>query len=249
MTSPIDSYVRVGKIPFQVATLISARDAVVEFAIKQKAIPVRLSNAYCVALAANDPDYAALTNGPGVTFPDGTPVVWFMRARNRKAQTVRGPSLFCAVMEAGSTNGIRHFLLGTKDTTLSSLVSALEARFPAVSIAGVHAPSFGPLNEVFYEEAVKSIRIANPDIVWIALGTPKQDFAAAELAKRTGVPCVAVGAAFDFVSGVTKEAPEWVQGSGFEWLFRLASEPRRLWRRYLFGNVRFLHSALTESER
>ncbi|MDV6241222.1 WecB/TagA/CpsF family glycosyltransferase [Rhodococcus opacus] len=224
-----------------------ARDAILEYAKGRSPIPVRLSNAYCVSLASNDPSYAALTNGPGVTFPDGTPVVWFMRTKNRMAQTVRGPSLFTAVMEAGRSAGIQHFLLGTDDTTLSNLVTSLERKFPGVSIAGVHAPAFGPLDEAFYKEAVKLIQTANPDLIWIALGTPKQDFAAAELSKRTGLPCIAVGAAFDFVSGVTKEAPKWVQGTGIEWIYRFSQEPRRLWRRYTFGNLRFLYSAIVHS--
>ncbi|PYE20198.1 N-acetylglucosaminyldiphosphoundecaprenol N-acetyl-beta-D-mannosaminyltransferase [Williamsia limnetica] len=231
----------------------SAVSTVLDAGARGESIPVRLSNAYCVALASADQDYRALLNAGGINFPDGTPVVWVMRAKLRKgygalrAGRVRGPTFFTEVLRATPAAGLSNYFLGTTSTTLEKLERALTVKIPELRIAGKHAPAFGPLNEDFYDRACEEILQSGADLVWVALGTPKQDFVATELARRTGVPCIGVGAAFDFVAGTVREAPVWVQSTGLEWLYRLCSEPRRLWRRYLFGNFRFLYSVLAES--
>ncbi|MDF0530640.1 WecB/TagA/CpsF family glycosyltransferase [Tsukamurella sp. 8F] len=209
--------------------------------------PVRLSNAYCVALANQDPEYRAVLAGPGWNFPDGAPVAYFMRRQNRKSpsERVRGPSLFAAVLDRGRSAGLRHFMLGATQDTLDRLVESIGNRYPGAEVAGTYSPPFGPLDESFYTESIARIEESGADVVWVGLGTPKQDFAAAELARRVPLPFLGVGAAFDFVAGVVPEAPLWVQRSGFEWLYRLVSEPRRLWRRYLIGNTQFLWSVAT----
>jgi len=185
----------------------------------------------------------------GVTLPDGTPVAWAMRRHSASARTVRGPALFERTIDLGRKTAVRHFFLGSREETLAELMKELEARYPGVQTAGCYAPPFGPVDDLMLDDVAKRVKEADPDVLWVALGTPKQDFATAELASRLGVPCIGVGAAFDFVAGTVREAPEWLRGSGLEWLFRFASEPRRLWKRYLFGNTRFLISALVESTR
>ena len=118
-----------------------------------------------------------------------------------------------------------------------------QGRFPGITIVGTHAPPFGPFDDGVIEALAARITSVAPQIVWVGLGTPKQDFVAARLVAATNVTCVAVGAAFDFLAGTKREAPGWVQWCGLEWLFRLMTEPRRLWRRYLLGNARFLRIA------
>ncbi|OLT48700.1 N-acetylglucosaminyldiphospho-UDP N-acetyl-beta-D-mannosaminyltransferase [Gordonia sp. CNJ-863] len=235
---------RVGDFDFAVTSFDDAVDTVVNAGRSHTGIPIRLSNAYCVSLASREPEYAAILRGDGVTYPDGAPVAWCLRRLgNPQAQRVRGPSLFTAVLDQGREADLRHFFLGATDDTLDALADEASRRFPGVRIAGRHAPPFGPLTEDFYADAVCRIDSAGADIVWVGMGTPKQDVAAAELAHRTGLAVVGVGAAFDFVAGTVREAPSWIQRSGFEWLYRLAAEPRRLWRRYLVGNSHFAYIA------
>ncbi|MDO5720817.1 MAG: WecB/TagA/CpsF family glycosyltransferase [Actinomycetaceae bacterium] len=235
---------QVAGIPFAVAKRHEAVDWLLEAASARRGIAVRLSNAYCIDVASKDKAYKQVLLDGDMNFPDGTPVVWAMRGASRsqaslKPERVRGPSFFVDAIEMSQNTALSHFFLGTTDQTLELLETSLLSRFPQIRIAGMHSPPFGDLDNEFYASSEKHIRDANPDIVWIGLGTPKQDFASQQLARSIGVPCIGVGAAFDFVAGTVREAPAWCQKFGFEWLFRLLSEPRRLWKRYLFGNVGF----------
>lgn len=237
------SRVEIGSIPFEITNPGDAAQFVVDSALAQTPLPFRLANAYCIAAASKDTKYADLLRGPGINFPDGAPVAWAMRKLYRNnAHAVRGPSLFKAVLQLGRHYEIRHFLLGTTPETLQLLTDSIIDQMPGVTISGSFAPRFGPLNEEFYKTCETKIHDAAPDIVWVALGTPKQDFAALQLANSTGKPTVAVGAAFDFLAGTAREAPKWMHGSGLEWVFRLGTQPKRLWRRYLFGNIEFLQA-------
>lgn len=235
----------VGTVPFEVTNLQSAIDYVVNEALARTPVPVRLANAYCVAVASKDLKYRGLLSGEGVNFPDGTPVVWAMRGNSRlgsRPGRVRGPSLFVNTIDQGRRKGIRHYFLGTTPETLELLVSKIEAVYPGTIVAGAFAPPFGELDDKFYESCVQRIEPSEPHILWVALGSPKQDYATSYLARSVGVPCVGVGAAFDFVAGTAKEAPRWMQDHAVEWLYRFATEPGRLWRRYLFGNIMFAAS-------
>lgn len=242
--------ITVGDIPFAATSLDGAVAAFVRDAAEGRLgrFPVRLANAYCVALAAQDPAYRALLNGAGVNLPDGTPVAWVMRAKGRAAgiaaDRVRGPSFFEEALDLGRVVGLKHFLLGGTPESLDLLRTRIEDRYPGAAIVGGWAPPFAPLSEAFHEEAANRVAMSGAHVAWVGLGTPKQDFAAAELAARLHLPAVGVGAAFDFLAGTAVEAPKLIQRSGFEWLFRLATEPRRLWRRYLIGNAQFAAAVL-----
>ena len=149
-----------------------------------------------------------------------------------------------ASVNASQSSGTSNFFLGATANTLGRLTTRLGAEFPLAAIAGSYAPPFAPFTEALLDVCSERVIASKADIVWIGLGTPKQDFVAQELARRTGRPCVGVGAAFDFAAGTVSEAPKWIQQSGFEWAFRFMSEPRRLWRRYLIGNAHFISTAL-----
>lgn len=236
----------VAGVPFAVSTLDGAVKWLIDEAAPQGlAVNVRLANAYNVALADNDPEYSKLLRDHGINFPDGTPVVWYMNrgGRSGRAERVRGPSFFSEAIARSSGSNTRHFLLGSTDATLDSLTTKLQRAYPSLRIVGAFSPPFAPVDESFMRVCESAIRQARPDIVWVGLGTPKQDFVGTQLAARVGIPTVNVGAAFDFAAGTVREAPVWIQRSGFEWLYRLAAEPRRLWRRYFFGNARFLYAA------
>lgn len=247
--------VLVASVPFASTDLAAATDWLTMSAMNGEPVTARLSNAYCVAVAQRDQQYMELfTSSPGVNFPDGTPIVWFMRRASRASggtvpQRVRGPSLFAAALEAHADAGLRTFLLGASRPTLDSLILNLQQRFPSLMVCGSFSPPFQPLSDSYIELCVDAIRGSGAQIVWVGLGTPKQDFVAKEIARRLEIPAVGVGAAFDFAAGTVREAPLLIQNSGLEWLFRLISEPRRLWRRYLIGNVAFLAAAFRGAAR
>lgn len=205
-----------------------------------KSVDVHLVNSYTIALANRNGEYRELLCGSAVNLPDGRPLSVVTRRSAEPLHQVRGPGLFDEVMNIGRKSGIRHFLLGSDEETLTKLKTELERRYPGVQIVGAYSPPFRPLTNEEYEVQDRAIHDSNAQIVWVGLGTPKQDFEAQRVARSQSVVAIAVGAAFDFVAGTKAEAPTWVRRIGFEWLFRLACEPRRLWKRYLFGNAEFM---------
>lgn len=208
---------------------------------------IRLVNAYSIRCASNLPDYKRALTDEGLNFPDGKPVAALMQKKGPgKAYQVRGPSLFRLVLDRGQSRQVRHMLIGGTAATLESLTARLSEDYPRAVIVGQWSPPFGPVDAKFVEDAKERIRDANPQIIWIALGTPKQDVAAARLAQEVPGVYIAVGAAFDFVAGTKKECPEFLRALYLEWLYRLSQEPRRLSQRYLIGNAVFLSIALRE---
>jgi N-acetylglucosaminyldiphosphoundecaprenol N-acetyl-beta-D-mannosaminyltransferase len=247
--------VRVGGVGFSVTTLPEAVQEFIQAAASStpRGFAVRLANAYCVALAAGEPFYSTVLNGPGVTLPDGAPIAWMVQRKTRRSlvcgSRVRGPSFFVDVLDQGRAAGLRHYILGASQETLAALTAEVDRQFPGVQIAGTWAPPYGPLDAAFYDEAAERIHAAEADVLWLGLGTPKQDLAAAVLSARLDLPTVGVGAAFDFFAGSVPEAPPLLRDHGLEWLYRLCTEPRRLWRRYLFGNLRFLAAVIADELR
>lgn len=235
----------IGGLEFQPTSPNAAANNVVELARTQRCVHVHLANAYTISLADQDDAYRQLIN-QGVVFADGKPITWFSRLTGQtpRIQQVRGPQLFLDVLDAGRSSGMRHFFLGSTDDVLQQMCARLIERFAGLEIVGTYSPPFRQLTaeEAAFQDTL--IRQSDANIVWVGLGTPKQDVEAARLAQSTARPAVAVGAAFDFAAGTLRVAPPWMQRVGLEWLFRLASEPRRLWRRYLFGNARFVRAVL-----
>lgn len=241
--------VAIGGVPFQVTTLEASAAWLVRAAVSgEKGVPIRLANAYCVALAQRDAAYAAVLCGAGLNLPDGAPIAWFMRRRamGRAAERVRGPSFFEEVLRTSEGSSVQHYFLGSTPETIDRLVAEVRRRYPGARVAGQFSPPFGPVDDAFVADAARRVSATEANLIWIGMGTPKQDFAAARLSAETGLHSAGVGAAFDFLAGTVREAPRWVQRSGLEWLYRLLTEPRRLWRRYLIGNAVFLKAALTD---
>ena len=212
----------------------------------------RLVNSYTFALADTDPDYKSLLAQSGVNLPDGKPLVAALNRLDQHGQPfgqVRGPSFFVRCLDEGRGPGVRHFFLGGSPELLKSLKDAVDRRFPGTQVVGMISPPFRPLTDAERSDQDAEIEASGAQVVWVGLGTPKQDFEAQRICDVLGVTTVAVGAAFDFVAGTKPEAPEWMRTLSLEWVFRLMSEPRRLWRRYLFGNTRFLLLVLREARR
>jgi N-acetylglucosaminyldiphosphoundecaprenol N-acetyl-beta-D-mannosaminyltransferase len=175
--------------------------------------------------------------------PDGQPVVWAMNALGHDLPSrVYGPDLMARYCERSAQTGRRMFLYGGRNQgALVQLALNLRRRFPGVQIVGGFSPPFRTLSDEEREAVVAEINHARPDVVWVGIGVPKQEKWMATMHEHLDAPVlVGVGAAFDFHAGLVPQAPSWMQGAGLEWLYRLAQEPRRLWRRYLTYNPRFV---------
>ncbi|MFO7534549.1 MAG: WecB/TagA/CpsF family glycosyltransferase [Kiritimatiellia bacterium] len=189
----------------------------------------------------DNPDLAAIVNGAALAVPDGMPVVWLGRLRGLPVKRVYGPDLMLALCDKGRASGVRHYFYGGTPELLETLSARLAARFPNLIIAGSWAPPFRPLTPDEEQAVTTRINVARPDIVWIGIGTPKQDYWIAHFRPVLDSPVlIPVGAAFNFHAGTVRQAPSVMQRMGLEWLFRLIMEPRRLWKRYLLGNPRFV---------
>ncbi|HET7457968.1 MAG TPA: WecB/TagA/CpsF family glycosyltransferase [Gemmatimonadaceae bacterium] len=185
----------------------------------------------------------------GLVTPDGMPLVWVARARGLPHVTrVYGPDLMLACCAASVALGYRHFLYGGDDGVAARLAARLRERFPGLCVAGTFTPPFRPLTEREDAEVVRRIDDSGADLVWVGLSTPRQErWMHAHVGRVASPVMLGVGAAFDFVSGTKRQAPRWMQQRGLEWCFRLATEPRRLGKRYLVNNPLFVWQLAREA--
>jgi N-acetylglucosaminyldiphosphoundecaprenol N-acetyl-beta-D-mannosaminyltransferase len=203
---------------------------------------VCITGVHGVMESQRDVELQRIHNTAGLVTPDGMPLVWLSRLMGfSHVERVYGPDLMLAVCQHSLEKGYRHFFYGGAPRVPETLVARLQSRFPGLQIAGVDSPPFRPLTLEEDETVVAHMNAAHPDIVWVGLSTPKQErWMADHVGRLTAPVLIGVGAAFDFHAGLKKQAPRWMQRSGMEWAFRLMSEPRRLWRRYLINNPWFL---------
>jgi len=232
-------------IPIDAASLADAADAVIVRALSRRPGAVHLCNAYTLSLASKDEQLASCLRGGTFNFPDGMPLVWIGRRRGALLDDrVYGPDLMAETFDRGRASDLRHYLYGSTPEVIAALEQNLVSRFPGAQVVGAESPPFRELEPQELDDLVSRLRDSDADVVWVGLGTPRQDRFAAEMSTRIDRTFVAVGAAFDFHAGTLRQAPPWMQKRGLEWAYRLYREPRRLWRRYLIGNVRFVIVAL-----
>jgi N-acetylglucosaminyldiphosphoundecaprenol N-acetyl-beta-D-mannosaminyltransferase len=196
---------------------------------------VCVTPAHGIMECQRDPQLRKIFNRSGLTTPDGMAIVWLLKLWGYPhVSRVYGPDLMQAICKCSRQTGWRHFFYGGLPGVVDRLAERLQAIYPGLQVAGKYTPPFRQLTSLEDSTIVQMIQNSNADIVWVGISTPKQERWMAEHVGRVGAPVlVGVGAAFDFLAGTKKQAPRWMQHSGLEWLFRLASEPRRLWRRYL----------------
>ena len=201
-------------------------------------------NTHTVSASHEDPELrAALLSSYALNVPDGMPLVWALNALgNSLPDRVYGPELMARAFARARSNGHRVYLYGGRDhDALLQLGINLRTRFPGVNVVGGYAPPFRPLSTEECSAIIEEINGSEADVVWVGIGVPKQEKWMAAMRPRLEAPVlVGVGAAFDFHAGLVPQAPPLLQGAGLEWAYRLAQEPRRLWRRYLRYNPRFV---------
>jgi N-acetylglucosaminyldiphosphoundecaprenol N-acetyl-beta-D-mannosaminyltransferase len=181
----------------------------------------------------------------GTNFCDSKPLGKFLDIFSGPFKPIRGSDVFRATIELSGPN-VSHFFVGTDELTLRNLRTFTSRINPNFHFVGSSTAIFPQHFDITYERLMLEIESSKADIVWVGLGSPKQDYMAAYLANALPITAIGIGAAFDFVSGTKKEAPRIVQKFYLEWFFRLLSEPRRLWRRYLIGNLHFVILCLKE---
>jgi N-acetylglucosaminyldiphosphoundecaprenol N-acetyl-beta-D-mannosaminyltransferase len=229
-------------IGVSVLNLDTARAAIADAVQRRAKGYVCVTGVHGVSEAQEDKAFRRILNRAFLNTPDGMPLVWLGKLRGHgEMSRVYGPDLMFEVFAWSRTHACRHFFLGGKPGVAEELKARMEARFPGVQIVGCYSPPFRAMMAEEETALAATFRTLKPDITWIGLSTPKQEkFMAQYLEKLDTTLMIGVGAAFDFYAGRVRQAPRWIQRSGFEWLFRLFQEPRRLWRRYMKNNPLFL---------
>jgi N-acetylglucosaminyldiphosphoundecaprenol N-acetyl-beta-D-mannosaminyltransferase len=204
---------------------------------------VCVCNVHAVMASAEDPDLRAALMSSSLNVPDGQPLVWALNLLGHSLDDrVYGPELMARYCARAVSSGQRMYLYGGRNQgALVQLALNLRQRYPGVRIVGGYSPPHRPLSPEEREAVVKEINGSRADVVWVGIGVPKQEKWMAEMRGELEAPVlVGVGAAFDFHAGLVPQAPNWLQESGLEWAYRLVHEPRRLWRRYMRYNPRFV---------
>lgn len=203
---------------------------------------VCVTGVHGVSEAQADPSFRAILNQALLNTPDGMPMVWTGKWLGfGDMERVYGPDLLLEVCKASQWTRWKHFFYGGAPGTAEALATVLQAKYPQLQIVGTHTPPFRPLTLAELNDLQAQVAAARPDIIWVGLSTPKQENFMASTLSSLDVPVmIGIGAAFDLISGKVRQSPRWIQRSGFEWLFRLIQEPRRLWRRYLTNNPLFV---------
>ena len=193
-----------------------------------------------LAIATRSPDFESLLSSACIVVADGRWLQFFTRRTRVPLTQTRGEDLFRAVLAGDGGVPLDSYFLGSTPSELGRLAEVIERDFPLTTIVGMESPPFREFTDAEVLGFAKRISDSGAQIVWIGISTPRQDFLATKLSELTGSVVVAVGAAFDFLSRNKPSAPPWMRRFGVEWLFRLVSEPTRLWRRYLGGGLVFL---------
>ena len=218
-------------------------DAIYDAIESNNQIRLNFTNVHVVMSAQNNKELmSALNHSDALSQPDGMPLVWAMKTYGKNLKDrVYGPDTFELCMKKSAEIGLRHFFYGSTEETLSLLQNNLLEKFPNLIISGFYSPPFRSLTNEEENDVVKKINESGANIVWVGLGAPKQEIWVDKMAKKLSAPViVAIGAAFDFHAGTVKQAPDWMQNHGLEWLYRLIQEPRRLWFRYLYYNPLYI---------
>lgn len=215
-------------------------DRIVQWAFSRESRYVCMCNVHVAVTARREPGFRRIVNQADLATPDGAPIAWCLRRLGFPSQQrINGPDLMWRCCARAAQEGLSVFLYGSSQEILEPLSARLAREFPGLRLAGYYSPPFRDLTAEEDAHAVRLIENSGAHIVFVALGCPKQEAWMAGHRDRIRAVMIGVGAAFPYHAGVLPRAPHWMQEAGLEWLHRLLSEPRRLWRRYLVTNTLF----------
>ena len=238
---------RVLGVRIDALTWDEALSKLLDWARERQSRYVAISNVHVVVSASRDVAYRQVIDGADMATPDGEPVAWMLRRMGYAGQPrISGPDLMTALCERCGDAGLSVYFYGSTEATLTGLEARLRDAFPGLVIAGMASPPFRALTVEEDAAAVARMNDSGAGIVFVGLGCPKQEYWMAAHRGRVNAVMIGVGAAFDFHAGMVKRAPLWMREHGLEWLHRLASEPRRLWKRYLVTNTLFVLGAVRQ---
>lgn len=245
MTGTSRDIVPVLKAEIDAVTWPDALGRISNWAVARASRYVCICNAHSVVTAGLDPTFGRVVAEADMATPDGAPVAWMIRKLGHpEQQRINGPDLMWKYCEqAAQRGGESIYLYGGTPGTLEILQRKLQQTFPTLGIAGAESPPFRALTVEEDIATVARINASGAGTVWVSLGCPKQETWMAAHRGRVNAVMIGVGAAFDYHAGTIQRAPKWMQNAGMEWLHRLCSEPRRLWRRYLVTNTLFVLGA------
>lgn len=204
-----------------------------------------VSNVHTTVMSYDDAKYCAVQNGGIMAIPDGGPLSSVGRKRGfSEMRRTTGPDYMKEILKISNKEGYRHFFYGSTEETLKKLQRTLKRSYSDVQVAGMFSPPFRTLSAKEDEEVVRMINESNADFVWIGLGAPKQECWMAEHQGKIKGFMIGVGAAFDYEAGNIVRAPQWMQKTNLEWLYRLIQEPKRLFKRYFYTNTKFIWNAV-----
>ena len=227
-------------VPVSIVTLDSAVATILDWCEDDVGRFVCVRDVHGVMRALEDEALMRIHAEADMVTPDGRPLALIGRRRGHPVSQTCGYDLLERIVADGVGRGVRHYFYGGDEGVADALAGVLERRFPGVRVVGTECPPFRPLDEAEDAAVVERIRASGADVVWVGLSTPKQERWMHAHRGRLPAVLMGVGAAFDFHTGRVSRAPRWMQALTLEWLHRLASDPRRLWRRYVVLAPRFL---------
>lgn len=208
-----------------------------------------VSNVHTTVMSWDDKKYLEIQNGGIMAIPDGGPLSVVGRNRGFKnMKRIAGPSYMEKIFEISEKMGYRHFFYGSKQETLDKLYDELTFKYKGINIVGMYSPPYRELTEVEDVNIINIINETSADFVWVGLGAPKQEAWMANHQGKINGFMVGVGAGFDYFAGNIKRAPKWMQNMNLEWLYRLCQEPKRLFKRYLYTNTKFIWYVLVRGK-
>ena len=232
------------QVPISSTSFARAQDLVMRWGHAHESRYVVLANVHVVVTASTEPDFGAVVAAADMATPDGAPVAWMLRKLGHAGQgRVSGPDLTWALLGRCEAENLPVYFFGSSRETLGLLAQRIVAAFPQLNVVGFEAPPFRPITAEEDAESVERINTSGAGLVFVGLGCPKQEHWMLAHRGRINAVMLGVGAAFDFHAGTVSRAPAWMRDNGLEWLHRLASEPRRLWKRYLVTNTLFVLGA------
>jgi N-acetylglucosaminyldiphosphoundecaprenol N-acetyl-beta-D-mannosaminyltransferase len=243
--------VTVNSVAFDVLNEDAFSAAITQFKDCGNSHVVHFLAAHPTVVARQVPAYGDLLGSGDLIVSDGTPIALTMRVKDRHARRVTSTDGFIRVCSDGLSSGLRHYFVGgANDAVAAAIRENLHTSFPGIEIVGFEVPPFRPYEDDEFDELLASIRASGADVVWVGIGAPKQEVLSHRLRTANAAPAiVTIGATFDFVAGTKSRAPRLFRAVGLEWFYRVMLEPRRLWRRYLLGNVQFVGGVLRDGIR